>query len=73
MTAMKRLAQVLVLSFGLVIAAEGSALAYFDAATGGLVVQAVLGGVAGISVLLRLYWRRLVSMFKGKSGEEIAE
>jgi hypothetical protein len=70
---MKRLALILVLSFGLVIAAESPALAYFDAATGGLVVQAVLGGIAGISVLLRLYWRRLVRVLKGRSGEEVAE
>lgn len=36
-----------------------NAQAYVDPSTGGLLVQLVTGGIAGIAVLARLYWRRL--------------
>ncbi|MGW0435947.1 hypothetical protein ACWDV4_25810 [Micromonospora sp. NPDC003197] len=39
-------------------------LAYLDAGSGSLIVQAVIGGVAGVAVATRLYWRRLVSRFR---------
>lgn len=35
------------------------ALAYLDPAAGSLILQVILGGVAGLIVLLKLYWRRL--------------
>jgi hypothetical protein len=35
-------------------------LAYLDPGTGGLIVQAVLGGVAGVTVAARAYGRRFV-------------
>jgi hypothetical protein len=36
------------------------AYAYLDPGSGGMMVQLLLGGVAGIGVLCRLYWRRFV-------------
>ncbi|MBB4962208.1 hypothetical protein [Micromonospora polyrhachis] len=39
-------------------------LAYLDAGSGSLIVQAVVGGVAGVAVATRLYWRRLVARFR---------
>ncbi|MFF5173456.1 hypothetical protein ACFY3U_12540 [Micromonospora sp. NPDC000089] len=39
-------------------------LAYLDAGSGSLIVQAVVGGVAGAAVAAKLYWRRLVSRFR---------
>jgi len=35
-------------------------LAYLDPGSGGLIVQAVLGGVAGLAVAVKAYGRRLV-------------
>jgi len=35
------------------------ALAYLDPAAGSLILQVILGGLAGLIVLLKLYWRRL--------------
>lgn len=35
------------------------AAAYLDPAAGSLILQVILGGVAGLIVLLKLYWRRL--------------
>ena len=38
------------------------AFAYVDPGSGGMMMQLLLGGVAGISVLLRLYWHRFTTM-----------
>ncbi|MDG4770822.1 MULTISPECIES: hypothetical protein [Micromonosporaceae] len=39
-------------------------LAYLDAGSGSLIVQAVVAGAAGMVVATKLYWRRLVSRFR---------
>ncbi len=46
-----------------------SAHAYLDPASGSMVVQMILGGVAGIAVLLKLYWSKLLSLFGIKKTE----
>jgi hypothetical protein len=35
------------------------ASAYLDPGSGSMLLQALLGGAAGIAVLIKLYWRRL--------------
>jgi hypothetical protein len=47
-------------------------LAYLDPGTGGLIVQAVLGGVAGVAVAARAYGRRFVRR-KGTAEPQPAE
>jgi hypothetical protein len=37
------------------------AFAYVDPGSGGMMVQLLLGGVAGLTVLLRLYWQRFTT------------
>ena len=37
------------------------AYAYVDPGTGSMMLQLVLGGVAGLAVLIRLSWQRLLS------------
>ena len=45
------------------------AYAYVDPGTGGMLVQLVTGGVAGLAVLGRLYWLKIRSrLFKDPSG-----
>jgi hypothetical protein len=39
-------------------------MAYLDAGSGSLIVQAVIGGAAGVVVAARLYWRRLTGRFR---------
>jgi len=48
-------------------------LAYLDANSGGIIVAALAGGVAGIAVLMRLYWHRLLGVFSKKHRAEAAE
>lgn len=42
-------------------------LAYLDAASGSMIVQAVVAGVAGAAVFAKLFWRRLTSPFRRRS------
>ena len=39
-------------------------LAYIDPATGSFILQMVIGGVAGGLVFIKLFWSRLVSVFR---------
>jgi hypothetical protein len=45
-------------------------LAYLDAGSGSLIVQALVGGAAGVAVAARLYWRRLVSRFRRQRTDQ---
>ncbi|HLG91155.1 MAG TPA: hypothetical protein VI336_03310 [Candidatus Saccharimonadales bacterium] len=38
--------------------------AYLDAGTGSLIIQAVIGGVVGLGVILKVYWGKIVGVFK---------
>ena len=40
------------------------AYAYIDPGTGGRLTQLITGGVAGVAVLLRLYWSRIAGVFR---------
>ena len=39
-------------------------LLYLDPTTGGVLLQAILGGTAGGLVLVRLFWRKIVSLVR---------
>jgi hypothetical protein len=43
------------------------AYAYIDPGSGSMMLQLLLGGVAGIGVLLKLYWRRISDRLRFKS------
>ena len=50
--------------------------AYLDPATGSMILQILLGGVAGIAVAGRFYWHRFLAFFgidRGASRPEEAE
>jgi hypothetical protein len=42
-------------------------LAYLDAASGSMIVQAVVAGVAGVAVFAKVFWRRLTTPFRRKA------
>jgi hypothetical protein len=50
------------------------AFAYIDPGSGGMMMQLLLGGAAGVAVLVRLYWQRFTT-FIGvrKAGAESRE
>ncbi|MFK3984668.1 hypothetical protein ACI2K4_30380 [Micromonospora sp. NPDC050397] len=45
-------------------------LAYLDAGSGSLIVQAVIGGAAGVAVAAKLYWRRIFGRFRRQPAEK---
>ena len=53
--------RILVVAFALTVAAPRPACAYLDPGAGSLMLQLLLGGVAGLAVIARLYWRRIMA------------
>ncbi len=47
----------------LLVTFERPAGAYLDPGSGSMMLQALLGGVAAVGVIARLYWHRLKSVF----------
>ena len=43
-------------------------LAYVDPTAGGLLLQFLIGGIAGAFMILKLYWHQLTSYFRKKPG-----
>ena len=52
---------VAVLTLAAFLASAAPAHAYLDPGSGSMMIQLLLGGVAGFVVLMRLYWGRLLT------------
>ncbi len=46
------------------------ALAYIDPSAGGMIVQLLLAGIAGVGVVAKLYWKKITSYFRRRSQDE---
>ena len=64
------LRQVLFATIGLLLASASPAYAYVDPGSGGMIVQLLLGGTAGVVVLAKLFWHRLARFFGVKPRED---
>jgi hypothetical protein len=49
---------------------ERMKLAYLDAASGSMIVQAVVAGAAGAAVFFKLGWRRITAPFRGRQNDK---
>lgn len=49
------------------------AQAYLDPGTGSLIVQIILGGIAGLMVAGKLYWARMKEFFGFSTGDVATE
>jgi hypothetical protein len=47
------------------------AYAYLDPGTGSMILQVLLGGVAGLALAGKLYWHKLLSLFGLKKDSEL--
>lgn len=47
-------------------------IAYIDPGTGSMILQVVLGGIAGIWVILKLFGQRILAFFGKKPKDEPA-
>lgn len=52
------------MGFWIVLNSFQEAFAYLDPGSGSMILQLLLGGIAGAVMVLKLYWRRLVNLFK---------
>jgi Na+/proline symporter len=53
-----------ILFLAVVILVSTDALAYLDPGTGSILLQALAGGVAGVALLVKLYWKKLKKRFE---------
>lgn len=51
------------------LAARELPLGYLDPGSGSLLLQLLLGGVAGAAVFLKLFWKKLTSVFRSQDEE----
>ena len=58
------------LLLGIMLIEPDFALAYIDPSAGGLLVQILLGGFAGIGVLVKLYWGKITKLFRKERDDE---
>lgn len=61
---------VMVLVCAMLLVWDARAEAYLDPGSGSMIIQLVLGGVAGLVVILKLYWRRLLGRFGIRDKDE---
>ena len=66
---MKRLAPIGI-PLLLVLMAEARVDAYLDPGSGSMLVQLLLGGVAGAAVIMKLGWERFKDMFRSSSAKQ---
>jgi hypothetical protein len=45
-------------------------LLYIDPGTGSIILQAIVAGVAGVSLFIKFGWRRLLRIFGIKKGDK---
>jgi len=67
---MKQIQKVLVVLFiilGMVPASE--AHAYLDPGSGSMLLQLLMGGIAGVAMVFKLYWQQLMGLFKSTKSE----
>ena len=57
---------------GLLLAAPSPAFAYIDPATGGLILQSIIGAVVTGLAIGRIYWEKIKSFF-GKPESELTD
>ena len=59
---MRRLGYLILIVFFLSLTAPSAAFAYLDPGSGSMLLQLVLGGLAGLAVIAKLYWHRLLAL-----------
>lgn len=57
------------IAFFLSLTAPPAAHAYLDPGSGSMLLQLILGGLAGLAVIAKLYWHRLLALFGGRSQQ----
>lgn len=56
--------------WGILIIPPSPAFAYLDPGSGSMILQLLLGGVAGVVMAVKLYWQSFTKIFKNKKSVE---
>jgi hypothetical protein len=54
-------------------ASTSSAHAYLDPGTGSMLLQVLLGGIAGMALAIKLYWHKFLSLCGFRQAQENSE
>lgn len=57
------------LAIALLLLFAPAAWAYLDPASGSMILQVILGGIAGLAVTIKLFWHRILGFF-GRSRRD---
>ena len=57
----------------IIIFSTSPAHAYLDPGTGSMILQVVLGGIAGIAILGKLFWNRFKALFHFNKNKKACE
>lgn len=52
-----------IISFSILFLFSTPVYAYLDAGSGSMILQLLLGGLAGLAVILKFYWRKILGIF----------
>jgi len=66
---MFRILNLAAVTLAVLVLLSSPAYAYIDAGTGSLILQVLLGGLAGVAVAWRLFWHRIKAFLGGKKDQ----
>lgn len=69
----KQIGVVSVTTLALLMASSMPALAYLDPGTGSMILQGIIGSVAGALVAIKIYWGKIKLFFASKRAPNPAE
>ena len=61
------------LFFLIIVTFPAPAMAYIDPGSGSMLLQLILGGVAGLLVIIKLYWYRILTVLGLRKEAEVPE
>lgn len=64
---------VAVAAIGVFMLAATPVWAYIDLGTGSMLIQSLAAGLLGMAVMVRVFWRRVVSIFRPSPKRDVEE
>ena len=62
--------RILIMVITLLLILPVPSFAYLDPATGSMIIQGIIGAIAGLFVAVKLYWGKLTSLFSRQEKSE---
>ncbi len=70
---MKQILQAAALLPLLMILTTSPAHAYLDPASGSMILQAIVAGIAAVALTLKVYWHKILGLFGGHRSDDSVE